>query len=292
MANQWRRRDFLLSGAFGAAAARGQTSGFRFAIIGDRTGSAFPQIYSRVWREVNLFGPDFAVTIGDTIEGGKDATVEQEWRQMDAVWRRYRKCPTYYVAGNHDIWSEKSKQVFEAEVKHPATHSFVHGGALFVILDNSRTEELAPEQMQYLETALERHKALQPKFVFFHKPFWIVNARVGNRNFPLHQLVKRYGVDYVISGHGHQLVHLEMDGVRYLEIGSSGGTIQRGLQLGQGFKDGWFYHWMWVQVRDGKAEITVKEVTGPARTFPLGEWGPAGPLFDAGDPALADQPRL
>jgi predicted phosphodiesterase len=287
----WNRRNFLQFAGL-AGGASGQASGFRFALIGDRTGAAVPQIYSRVWREVSLFGPDLAVSIGDTIEGGNDATAAKEWREMDAIWRRYRRFSTYFVPGNHDIWSPESKRLFEIEAGHPASHSFVHGGALFVILDNSRTEALDPAQIAYCETQLALHKDRSPKFVFFHRPYWIVHARLGNRNLDIHRLAKKYGVNWVISGHGHQLVHLEMDGVRYLEIGSSGGSISRGLQLGQGFKDGWFYHWIWVQVRDGKAEMTVKEVGGLGRVFRLNDWGPAGPLFDPGDPALLDSPKL
>lgn len=288
----WNRRNFLGAGAL-AGLARGQgANGFRFALIGDRTGTAYPQIYSRVWREVNLFGPDLAVTIGDTIEGGNDEKMVPEWREMDDIWRRFRRFSTYFVPGNHDIWSAESKRVFEKEAGHPATHSFTYGGALFVILDNSRTEELAPDQLAYCEATLERHKALRPRFVLCHRPSWLINVRLGNRNFALHSLMKKYAVDYVISGHGHQLVNLELDGVRYLEIGSSGGSIARGLRLGQGFKDGWFYHWIWAQVRNGKVEMTVKEVTGQGRVFPLSAWGPAGPLFDPGDPALADAPKL
>ncbi len=292
----WDRRSFLklaalASGAAGGSAAA-QGSGFRFALVGDRTGTAAPQIYSRTWREVALFGPDLAITIGDTIQGGNDATAADEWRAMEPLWKAYRRCPTYYVPGNHDVWSPASQRVFEKEAGHPVSHTFTHGGALFVILDNSRTEDVSPEQLAYCERALAAHKDLRPKFVFCHKPSWLIQARVGNRAFPLHALAVKYGVDSVISGHGHQLVHLQLDGVRYLEIGSSGGTIERGLKLGQGFKDGWFYHWMWVQVRDGKAEFTVKEVTGQGRVFPLRDWGAAGPLFDPGDPALSESPKL
>lgn len=285
------RRHFLHLAAaipaFGAA-----ETGFRFALIGDRTGTAAPQIYSRTWREVSLFGPDLAVSIGDTIEGGKDSTAAREWREMDEVWRRYRRVPTYNVPGNHDIWSPESKRLFEIEAGHPATHAFVHGGALFVILDNSLTDALPPGQLEYCERTLAQYRDLRPKFVFCHRPSWLLDVAVGNRNFGLHTLARKYAVDYVISGHGHQLVHLELDGVRYLEIGSSSGSIARGLRLGQGFKEGWFYHWIWAQVRDGKVEMTVKEVSPPGRVFRLNDWGPSGAKFDPADPALLDRPSL
>ena len=286
------RRQFFHLAAAGLPALRAAEPVFRFALIGDRTGTATPQIYSRVWREVSLLGPDLAISIGDTIQGGNDATAVKEWRELDDVWRRYRRFPTYFVPGNHDIWSAESKRLFEIEAGHPAAHSFVHDGALFVILDNSLTDALPPGQLEYLERTLARHRDLRPKFVFCHRPSWLLDARVGNRNFGLHTLARKYGVDSVISGHGHQLVHLELDGVRYLEIGSSGGSIERGLKLGQGFKEGWFYHWIWVQVREGKVEMTVKEATGQGRMFRLNDWGPTGPKFDPGDPALLDTPRL
>jgi hypothetical protein len=286
------RRQFFHLAAAGLPALRAAEPGFRFALIGDRTGTATPQIYSRVWREVSLLGPDLAISIGDTIQGGNDATAVKEWRELDDVWRRYRRFPTYFVPGNHDIWSAESKRLFEIEAGHPAAHSFVHDGALFVILDNSLTDALPPGQLEYLERTLARHRDLRPKFVFCHRPSWLLDARVGNRNFGLHTLARKYGVDSVISGHGHQLVHLELDGVRYLEIGSSGGSIERGLKLGQGFKEGWFYHWIWVQVREGEVEMTVKEATGQGRMFRLNDWGPTGPKFDPGDPALLDTPRL
>ena len=285
------RRHFLHLAA--AIPAFGATEpGFRFALIGDRTGTAAPQIYSRTWRDVSLFGPDLAVSIGDTIEGGKDSTAAKEWREMDDVWRRYRRVPTYYVPGNHDIWSPESKRLFEAEAGHPATHAFVHSGALFVILDNSLTDALPPGQLEYCERILAGHRDLRPKFVFCHRPSWLLDAVVGNRNFGLHTLARKYAVDYVISGHGHQLVHVELDGVRYLEIGSSGGSIARGLRIGQGFKEGWFYHWIWAQVRNGKVDMTVKEVTPPGRVFRLSDWGPSGAKFDPADPALLDRPSL
>jgi 3',5'-cyclic-AMP phosphodiesterase len=289
----WNRRNFLGLGAL-AAVARGEATGngLRFAIIGDRTGTAAPQIYSRVWREVNLFGPDLAVSIGDIIQGGTDATALAEWREMDTLWRRYKRSKLLFVPGNHDIWSAESRRLFEIEAGHPVSHSYTYRGALFVILDNSLTDELQPSQLEYCEKELAKHKELRPKFVFCHRPSWILNARLGNRSFALHGLARKYSVDYVISGHGHQLVHLELDGVRYLEIGSSGGSIERGLKLGQGFKDGWFYHWIWAQVQDGKVEMTVKEVAGLGRVFRLSDWGAAGPVFDPGDPALLDAPKL
>ena len=52
----------------------GSANDFAFAIVGDRTGGAQPHVYERIWREIDLRRPNFVLTVGDTIEGGNDAT--------------------------------------------------------------------------------------------------------------------------------------------------------------------------------------------------------------------------
>ena len=105
--------------------------------------------------------------------------------------------------------------------------------------------------------------------MLFHKPFWLIPVKFQSSQFPFHQLVKRYGVRYVISGHGHQYVRAIQDGIVYLEAGSSGGKLK-----GQGFAQGWFFGQIFTHVTAAKVEMTVKEVGGPmgkGRTFPAEE---------------------
>src|SRR5215470_5496240 len=66
------------------------TNDFRFSILGDRTGDAEPQVYERVWRDVGLLHPDFVVNVGDTIQGGNDATADAEWKALQPLWDRYK----------------------------------------------------------------------------------------------------------------------------------------------------------------------------------------------------------
>lgn len=246
---------------------------FHFSIIGDRTGRAAPEVYRSVWREVALLGPAFAINVGDTIEGGVDDRAEREWAEVEADWKPYRSFPFYLVPGNHDIWSDRSRRIFEKVNGRPAHYSFVHQDALFVVLDNSRTEDLDEQQLRFLESELKANRGRAPKFVFFHKPYWLLYLKVGSGEFPLHRLARQYGVNYVVSGHGHQFVRLARDGVVYLEIGSSGGDMSRGLSRGEGFADGWFYHHAWVRVKGSEARVTIREL-GP----PHGQ----GRIFDAG----------
>ncbi len=266
---------------------------FRFSIIGDRTGGAQPQIYGRIWREVDLLHPDFVINVGDTIEGGNDQRAQIEWDAMHPIFERYKHYPLYFTAGNHDVWNDSSRRIYEKESGRATFYSFDYQQTHFTVLDNSRVNELTKDQLDFLSADLEANKEKSPKIVLFHRPFWIVYLKFKSGEFALHQLAAKYGVSAVISGHGHQFVRLVRDGIVYMEVGSSGGNMTKGLLRGEGFREGWFYHHVWGQVKGGKVSFTVKEIDGAfgkGRMFKAEEWGENGPTFDTGDPALSEKP--
>jgi len=256
-------RRYLLAALAAVAlfAADPPSNNFRFSILGDRTGDAQPGIYERVWSELDGLHPDFVINVGDTIQGGNDRTAESEWRALRPLWDHYRY-PIYFTPGNHDIWSAASRLVYEKQTGHASFYSFNYQKAHFIVLDNSQAPDLSfnlpDDQMQFLERDLERNRDRDPKFVFFHKPLWLIPVKFQNSHFPFHQLIAKHGVRYVVSGHGHQFVRETLDGVTYLEAPSSGGKLK-----GQGFEQGWFYGHVSVRVQGSNAEITVHEIGSP-----------------------------
>jgi 3',5'-cyclic-AMP phosphodiesterase len=243
------------------AAGDSPRNDFRFAILGDRTGDAQPGVYERTWSEVDASRPDFVINVGDTIQGGNDATAVSEWNALRPLWRGYRE-RMYFTPGNHDIWSPASRNIYEQQTGHPAFYSFNYQNAHFTVLDNSQASDLSlildDRQMQFLARDLEQNRDRDPKFIFFHKPFWLVSVKFQNSQFPFHQLMRKYGVRYVVSGHGHQYVHAVLDDVIYLEAPSSGGKLK-----GQGYSQGWFYGHMMVAVKGSKVDVTVNEIGPP-----------------------------
>jgi 3',5'-cyclic AMP phosphodiesterase CpdA len=294
---QWMAGTLVLlvfAGVVGIRAVTEPNNDFRFSIVGDRTGGAAPQVYGRVWREIDLLHPDFVINVGDTIQGHNDARAEAEWKSLRQVWERYKHYPLYFTPGNHDIWNDFSRALYEQETSRPAFYSFNYQEAHFTVLDNSRTLGLNEQQLQFLEQDLKQNQEYDPKFVLFHKPYWIVLLKLRSSEFPLHRLATEYGVDYVISGHGHQFVRMVRDGIVYMEIGSSGANIARRLRNGQGFAQGWFYHHVWGRVKGSKVQFTVKEIDGPmgeGRMFRAKDWDEDGPKFDTDDPAVTDTPE-
>ncbi len=283
-----------LSGVVVLRAVTEPKNDFRFSILGDRTGTAQPQIYGRVWREVDLLHPDFVINVGDTIQGGTDTLAENQWQELRPLFERYNHYPLYFTPGNHDVFSDTSAKLYEKQSGRPLRYSFNYQDAHFTVLDNSRTTDLTQEELDFLSSDLEANKDKNPKFIFFHKPYWIPILKLGSSDFPLHKIALKYDVHHIISGHGHQFVRLVRDGIAYMEVGSSGGTMEPALKLGHGFKEGRFYHHVWGRVKGSKVDLTIKEVDGAkgaGRMFKADQWDENGPKFDPADPALKEDPQ-
>lgn len=247
---------------------------FRFVILGDRTGEPQPGVYEEVWKEVAAEEPAFVISVGDTIQGTEDESADTQWREIDGILKPYRRYALYLAPGNHDIWSAKSEQLFRQHARG-LDYSFDYGPAHFTILDNSRSEELSNQELGFLEADLKAHRVQPLKFVISHRPSWLVNVALQNPNFRLHQLAKRYGIQYVIAGHVHQMLHIELEGVDYISMVSSGGH----LRSTRAYDDGRFFGHAWVQVEGGKPSFEIHEAGSPfgqGRVTTLAEWGLRG----------------
>jgi 3',5'-cyclic-AMP phosphodiesterase len=252
-----------------------QPDAFRFAILGDRTGEVQPGVYEQTWKEVAAESPAFVVSVGDAIQGLNDAGAEAEWREALAIVKPFDRFPLYLAAGNHDIWSAESERLFKKYAAHPVHYSFDYGQAHFTILDNSRSDELAPQELAFLETDLKAHAAQPLKIIVSHRPSWLLNVALRNPNFALHQLARKYGVQYVIAGHIHQMLHLQLEGVTYVSMVSSGGH----LRLSQAYDQGWFFGHALLEVHGKSVDFQVRELGSPhgeGRVTKLADWGMTG----------------
>jgi 3',5'-cyclic-AMP phosphodiesterase len=257
-----------------AAAAQAPDS-FRFVVLGDRTGEAEPGVYERVLKDTAAERPAFAVGVGDTIQGMHDETAEAEWQRTERT-----SFPLYLAPGNHDIWSERSEQLFRKYSGHAPHYSFDYAQAHFTILDNSRSDQLPAAELTFLEEDLKQHNDQPLKFIVFHRPSWLLNAIVGNPDFRLHKIAKKYGARFVISGHVHEMLHAEMAGVDYISMVSSGGHLRASGK----YADGWFFGYAVVEINKKDVEIRIRELGAPygqGRSTALQDWGTAGLLNPA-----------
>jgi UDP-2,3-diacylglucosamine pyrophosphatase LpxH len=272
---------WLLGSRVAAQRAATQNDSFQFVILGDRTGETEPGVYERVWQEAAAEEPAFVLSVGDSIQGLNDATAETEWRQFEKILTPYRRFALFLTPGNHDIWSARSETLFQEHATHPplpprlAHYSFDYSQAHFTILDNSRSDSLQPEELQFLQTDLGAHKDQPIKFVVSHRPSWLVDVMFQNPRTRLHQLAIEYGVQYVIAGHLHQMLDVDLEGVKYLSMASAGGHLRGTMQ----YRDGWFFGYALVNVRGQSVDFHIKELkppTGEGRVTELKDWRKAG----------------
>jgi predicted phosphodiesterase len=233
------------------------TADLRFVVLGDRTGSHVPGVFEQVWKSVNATQPEFVLTAGDWIEGGQDATAEDEWRELSSFVPAAR-VPVFFTAGNHDIWNRASRALFEKYTGRPATYSFDWKGAHFTVLDNAQSMRLPDDQLAFLEKDLAAHTARSPKFIVMHQPSWLVSVMMKNDDFALHRLAKQHGVKAVFSGHTHGYLRRELDGVIYMTVCSAGGSLRK-----KGFDEGFFFGFTEVEVREDAVTIVSRELGPP-----------------------------
>lgn len=258
-----------------AASATAQNGALRFAIVGDRTGETTPGVYQQVLKDATARNPAFLVTVGDTIQGLRDFTAEDEWKEADRIFAPFRRFPIFLAPGNHDVWSNRSADLYRQHSGHDLHYSFDSGDAHFTVLDNSRTESFDADEMAFLTDDLKAHASQPLKFVISHKPLWAVPVMMDSPNFELHRIAKRFGVQYVIAGHLHGMIHAEVDGVTYISAPSAGGIL-RGTRR---YEEGWFFGYLPVEVRGAQVNIKVQELGPPfgrGRSNQLADWGKSG----------------
>ena len=227
-------------------------------------------------REGITSSPAFVITVGDAIQGGDEAHMDSEWRAvLSEVKKRAGRIPVFFTPGNHDVWSERSAQAFERYASRPLHYSFDYGQAHFTVLNNSRTEQFSPDEFAYLEKDLSEHSGKPLKFVFSHRPSWILQALLGDRKSIYQRLAEKYDVKYFVAGHIHQMLSFRNAGVNYLCMPSAGGH----LRDNQRYESGWFFAATQVEVHGAEASFALHELSAPfgqGRVSTPQSWGAAG----------------
>src|SRR5260370_20837845 len=95
----------LFAAVIGARALAAPKNDFHFSVIGDRTGNAMPEIYGRISREIDLLHPDFAINVGDTIEGWIDDLAESQWQGLRPLGERSPPFPLHLPPPHPDLSS-------------------------------------------------------------------------------------------------------------------------------------------------------------------------------------------
>ena len=243
-------------------------SRFHFAVMTDRTGGHRPGVWMHAVRNLNLLRPEFAVSVGDLIEGYTDdeQRAEDEWKEflgfIDELQMRF-----FFVAGNHDVTNPMLHKMWRKKFGRE-WYSFDYKDVHFLCLSSEDpSASLGEEQVEWAIKDLEANQTARWTFVFLHKPLWVYAERelaAGNpdrTNWKKIEAALGSRPHTVFAGHVHHYVQFERNGSEYYQLATTGGGSRlRGEPLGE------FDHVVWVTMeKDGPriANILLDGVLAP-----------------------------
>jgi len=242
---------------------------FRFAVVGDKTGGSegdWP-LYDRTLVEVNEWRPDFAVMVGDMIEGNSTdpARINGQWEEflshVDAL-----NIPLFIIPGNHDI--PYPAALDDWHTRHGRSYySFTYRDCLFIMLNAMESWKdngayLGEAQIAYVRQTLQRYAGVRHTFMFVHVPYW----HEANAEWFRIEEELRERPHTVFAGHIHRNSYEERNGGRYLAVAASKGVAPL-TQPPSAPEFGLFPAWVQVCVDDKDVRLTLIE-PGADRQWP------------------------
>jgi hypothetical protein len=220
---------------------------FQFAIVSDRTGSHRANVFSQAVEKLNLLQPEFVLSVGDLIEGGKKKPeqLQAEWKEFDSFVQRLTM-PFFYVPGNHDVAAPETTKAWQEKLGRTYYH-FLYRNVLFLILNNDdppgSNGNISPEQIAYAQKALADNRNVRWTIVAMHRPLW--TADNGSKNGWAEVEKALEGRPYtVFVGHVHRYQKFVRNGQNYYQLATTGGgSLLRGPEQGE------FDHIVWVTMK-------------------------------------------
>ena len=256
---------------------------FQFAIYGDRTGGepSGLKFLRQAVTDTNLIDPDLVMTVGDLIQG---YNMPNEWMAEMKEFRGIMnglEMAWFPVAGNHDIyWNfrdpNRPREHHEGNYEKnfgPLWYSFRHKGHGFIVLYSDegdlktgekgfrtgRMQNMSPDQLRFLEQALNQLKDCSRVFCFLHHPRWLGGGYEGSNWPEVHKrLVAAGNVGAVFAGHIHHMTfHGPVDGIEYYSLATTGGHLSMDSP-----ELGYLHHFNLVTVRPDGFSVAAIPVGG------------------------------
>lgn len=220
---------------------------FHFIVVTDRTGGQRDGIFESAVEKINLMRPDFVVSVGDLVQG-----YFNDVEQSDLEWEEFHKMEQsldmrfFRVPGNHDIWNDFSRAVWEKRFGRSYYH-FLYRDVLFLAInsEDGKATTVSAEQAEYFVQVLQRHQDVRWTILLMHKPLWFNEESTHNTGWtPILDALQ--GRNHTIfAGHRHHYIAYQRDGMDYIDLATTGG----GSAL-SGPVHGRFDHIVWVTMTD------------------------------------------
>jgi len=204
--------------------------GWAFAVCGDSRDDKdgiFPQILS----DVDSSDMEFLLHTGDMVNNPSPV----EWDLYREATARFRK-PLRVVIGNHELNGRGTPEKFAERFGLPGSSwSFTHKDAHFAIVDNAKGT-FPDDTLAWLDRDLAAHPkgkgGITTLVVAMHIPPDTDGTKphgtafdYEERSAKLLAILKRHGVDAVLSGHEHMQHVEDWEGVLLLVSGGAGAPL-------------------------------------------------------------------
>jgi hypothetical protein len=227
---------------------------FTFAVMGDNKGnrSVFEPLLRDIGRDKEMA---FAIDDGDLVRKGKVVLFRRFLHQVE----ENLAIPFLVAIGNHDLDDSGSNKNYRA-IFGPTYYSFRVGQGYFIVLDAVTEAGFDKTERRWLEQELQRGQAAKARFVFMHVPVFDSRGGAFHKSLPdndqkdLLDLFRRYKVTHLFASHLHGYFSGVRSGVPYTVTGGAGGSLQ-GEE-----PEHFFYHYLKVRLRDGRAEFIVRRI--------------------------------
>jgi hypothetical protein len=227
---------------------------YSFAVMGDNKGnrSVFEPLLRDIDQDKEIA---FALDVGDLVRKGKVGLYRRFLSQVQGNLA----IPFLTVIGNHDLNNFGSHKNYQ-EIFGPTYYSFQVGKSYFIVLDAITQAGFDKAERQWLEQELQKGRTAKARFVFMHVPPFEARGGTYHKSLPakdqkdLLDLFRRYKVTHLFASHLHGFFSGVQAGVPYTITGGAGGSLQG--------KDPehFFYHYVKVNVKNGKADIMVRRI--------------------------------
>ncbi len=242
--------------------ANNDPDNFQFVIVGDRTGGTRDGVFSNAMHQVNLMQPEFVMSIGDLIKGGRKTdsaeAIDGMWDEVDGFVNAL-DMPFFYVCGNHDWFNPLLGEKWEEHLG-PSYYSFKYRDVLFITLNtqliiNEKNQWPGghKEQMAFLKETVSRERDVRWTVLLVHHPLWKYKDEpdIPEKFLPTY---KRWvevedvlkGRKYsLFAGHRHHYQKETRHGLDHITLATTGaGSKLRGPDFGE------FDHFLWVTMTD------------------------------------------
>lgn len=200
------------------------------------------ETFSNFNRQMSVFGPDFIVHLGDSIEGTDDPDyVGLSGIKLAEKELLKNKVPIFWVLGNHELRSITKEQFKEALSLKSLDYVRDLGDYRFIFLDGNYNPEnkegdfagddyvpgfLHPKTLIWLKEQLKTDKRV---IVFMHQSVLsqeyldinqIAKSPVLNGR-EMMDLFEKYNVEAFLNGHIESRYYKEVEGVKYYSLPGS-----------------------------------------------------------------------